>query len=157
MKRSWSNIIEALFGTAMGIHTVLTVLLIPIFSPASINNGDWAGLVFILSVNWVCFGIGKLAWLIRRRLFIGKTDLLSILAGTFAGVIAVFALTFLFSLPLSLYLGKREVTDPSGIVVIAIAGGPLLSYILHGAEERWKWVHWLVPFILFFTLCVQSS
>lgn len=155
MKRSWSNIIEALFGTAMGIHTVLTALLILISSPASISHGDWAGLALILLVNWACFGVGKLAWLFRSRLFIGKTDVRSILAGTFAGVIATFALTYLLGLPATL-CWDNQAPSLGGVAVVTIAGGPLLSYILHGAEGRWKWVRWLVPFILFFTLCVQS-
>lgn len=154
MSLRWSDIGSALFGTAMRIHTTFTALLILISSPASISHGDWANLAIILLVNWACFGVGKLAWLFRSRLFIGKTDAWSILAGTATGVIATFALTYLLGLPVALYWGDQA-PSPGGVAVITIAGGPLLGYILHGAEARWKWVRWLAPLILLLTLCVQ--
>lgn len=150
MSLRWSDVASTLFGSVMRVHTTLTVLIILPFIPALISEGLWPT---TLVVNWAGFATGLLAWLIRRRLFVGKKGAWYTLLGSVGGFVVLLALISLLGFATGQLVHRTTFWDPlDGPVLFA----PILSYGLHALQERWKGCRWLTPLALIFPLCIMG-
>ena len=152
MNPSWSDIRSTLLGSVLRCHTTLTALLILLCAPIIVREGDWL-IPIVLVGNWICFAIGKLAWLIRRKLFARLTGTGFALLGTLGGLIALLALIDLFAFLMQMTAGRNAaIHDLFGPTTVA----PFLGYWLHMLQERRRWVRWLAPLALLLPLFIQG-